>query len=57
MTIKEMIQRRRRRKAAQKVIRNVYATMKDIADELIISLSDAIEEAKQSVGCDQKDDD
>lgn len=56
MTIKEMIQRHRRKKAAQKAIRNVYDSMKEIADELVISLSDAIEEAKQSVGCDQKDD-
>lgn len=57
MTIKELIHRRRRRKAAKKAIRNVYANMTEIADELIIALLDAIEEATQSVECDQKDDD
>lgn len=57
MTIKEKIKRHRRIKAAKKDIRNVYDTTQVIAEDIIIALSDVLEEAKQSVGCDQKEDD
>lgn len=46
MTIKEKIKRRRRRKAADKAIRNMYEYLEKVVDELCISIGDSLAEVK-----------